>query len=107
MTDNASLPTKINQETARYPWRDLLKYFASGTVIEVQHDLDLVAVACLMAEDRASEIQALLHTGKIARMSDQQAQNWLDLDLEVWTVVVKPWILVQYQSETGVAADMH
>ncbi|MEI6545293.1 MAG: DUF2288 family protein [Methylococcales bacterium] len=31
----------------------------------------------------------------MALVSDQQALAWLEVDADVWAVVVKPWILVQ------------
>jgi hypothetical protein len=32
---------------------------------------------------------------RVARVSDEQAKAWLDADASLWTVVVKPWLLVQ------------
>ncbi|MDE2428874.1 MAG: DUF2288 domain-containing protein [Burkholderiales bacterium] len=92
---NDALRSKINMETATFPWSELLRHFASGNVIAVQSGLDLVDVAAHMANDNATEIGALLAEGKISKVSDAQAQLWLEQDISLWTVVVKPWILVQ------------
>lgn len=95
MTDINILRNKINLETAAYPWSELLRHFASGAVLVVKPGLDLVEVALLMAQDHADEIAALLGEGYLAKVSDEQAQAWLEQDAQHWTVVVKPWILVQ------------
>lgn len=92
------LRIKINQETARFPWSELLKHFASGNVLAVAPELDLVEVALHMANDHAAEIQTILSAGQLYKVSDEQAKVWLENDLELWTVVVKPWILVQHRT---------
>ncbi|MFZ6757317.1 DUF2288 domain-containing protein [Undibacterium sp. Ji50W] len=93
------LRTKINLETASFPWSELLRHFAGGTVLVVAGDQDLVEVALHMAEDRAEQIAALLDSGQLARVNDAQAKEWLEQDRQLWTVVVKPWILVQHRVE--------
>ncbi|MEB0140612.1 MULTISPECIES: DUF2288 domain-containing protein [unclassified Undibacterium] len=95
MPDTHLLHAKINGETARCPWRDLLKQFASGSVIALAPGLDLVAVALLMTRDDSAAIAGLLAVGQLAKVSDAQAQQWLEQDCQVWSVVVNPWVLVQ------------
>ncbi len=97
-SESALLRTKINQETATYPWQELQRQFATGQVIAVASELDLVEVAAMMADDRASEFATLLQTGQVAKVSDSQAQLWLEQNAQLWTVVVKPWILVQQRA---------
>ncbi|MFZ6862104.1 DUF2288 domain-containing protein [Undibacterium sp. Ji67W] len=99
MSEELSLRTKINQETAKFPWSELLKQFATGNVIAIDADLDLVDIAQAMATDNTAIIAPLLNAGKIAKVSDAQAQTWLEQNLMLWTVVVKPWILVQHNTE--------
>lgn len=89
------LRAKINQETAKIPWGDLLRFFARGRVIQVNRGLDLVEVAALASGNRTDEIEAWMSTGKIATVSDEQAQHWLRIDALLWAVVVKPWVFVQ------------
>ncbi|MFZ6771816.1 DUF2288 domain-containing protein [Undibacterium sp. SXout7W] len=95
MDNNELLRKKINLETATFPWSELLRHFATGNVIAVESTLDLVDVAVAMANDDANVVGQLLSSGKIAKVSDTQAQLWLEQDLNLWTVVVKPWVLVQ------------
>ncbi|MBI3286137.1 MAG: DUF2288 domain-containing protein [Burkholderiales bacterium] len=95
MSADEILRTKLNQETARYPWKELLRHFAAGNVIAVAAQLDLLEVALCMANDDAAQIGAWLAAGQIAKVSDAQAQSWLEQDASLWSVVVKPWVIVQ------------
>lgn len=99
--DNAALRAKINGETSRMPWRELLRFFASGGVIVVDDTLDLVEVALRFANDDKPAVAGWLDSKRIARVSDQQASDWLAADLSLWAVVVKPWILVQLEKPQG------
>lgn len=90
--------TRVNQETARIAWKELLRFFAAGTVIAVNPGLDLVDVAFQMSQDNKAQVEAWLTTGKIARVSDDLAREWLEADAMLWAVVVKPWIVVQYSA---------
>jgi len=100
------LYAKLNQETARLPWRELLRHFASGSVIVVSDGMDLIEVAARMATDDAKAMAAWLENGSVARATDDQAQAWLAADLDMWTVVVKPWVLVQQRKEPA-AKSLH
>lgn len=89
------LRAKLNQETARMPWKELQRYFAGGTVIAVSHELDLVEVAARIANDDKAAVSQWMSENRIAKVSDEQALAWWDADIVLWAVVVKPWILVQ------------
>jgi hypothetical protein len=99
MTDpnkpNELLRTKLNQETAKMPWKELQRYFAAGMVIAVSHELDLVDVAVHVANDDKEAVARWMSENRIVKVSDVQALSWWDADIMLWTVVIKPWILVQ------------
>jgi hypothetical protein len=92
------LYAKINGETSRMQWTELLRFFAAGTVIAVSDDLDLVDVAMRIANDDKNAVQQWMTEGRVGKVSDAQASAWLDADATLWTVVVKPWILVQQRA---------
>jgi hypothetical protein len=94
---HAQLRATLNGETARFQWKELQRFFAAGLVIAVADDLDLVEVALRVATDDRDAIAQWLQEWRVARASDAQAQAWLDRDAALWTVVVKPWILVQHE----------
>jgi hypothetical protein len=93
--NDTDLRLKINRETARLPWAELQKHFAAGTVVFVAAGLDLVDVAVRISHDDKASISQWMADGKVAKVSDQQAQAWLEAGAELWTVVVSPFILVQ------------
>jgi hypothetical protein len=92
---DALLRAKLNQETARMQWKDLQRYFAAGMVIGVSPELDLVEVAARVAMDDKDAVARWMRENRLAKVGDTQAAAWWDADITLWTVVVKPWILVQ------------
>ncbi len=89
------LRAKLLGETATAPWRELQRFFAQGAVVSVEPGLDLVEVGLAMSRDRAGLFQAWLAVGQVTLTTDAQARAWLDTDAHLWTLVIKPWILVQ------------
>ena len=63
------LNDKLNLETARIAWADLQVYFARGAAVYVAPELDLVAVARLVADDDGREIARLMAEGKFGMVS--------------------------------------
>ncbi len=94
---DTELRDKVNRETARLPWTELIKHFAAGTVVWVADELDLVDVAVRISHDDKQNIATWMTAGKIAKVSDQQAQTWLDTNASLWACVVSPFILVQQE----------
>ena len=82
-------------ETSKIAWKDLQRFFASGSAVFVAPSLDLVDVAYQLSIDNKIQVAQWLQNNEVALVSDQQAINWVETDAEVWAVVVKPWILVQ------------
>lgn len=89
------LHARLIQETSRIAWKELLRFFAAGTVIAIAPGLDLVDVAVQFSNDNKTQVEQWLAAGEIGKVSDEQAKAWLESDAEVWAVVVRPWILVQ------------
>ena len=92
------LRAKINLETSRIAWKELLRFFASGTVIAVSPELDLVEVATLISADSKTQIEEWMSANMLGKVPDEQARTWLENDVLLWSVVVKPWILVQQRT---------
>jgi hypothetical protein len=94
---DTELRDKINRETARLPWSELLKHFAQGNVVWVANELDLVEVALRIAHDDKPNITKWMQQGMLAKVSDQQCQSWIEADAQLWTTVISPFILVQQE----------
>ncbi|GGX86949.1 DUF2288 family protein [Massilia dura] len=96
---DTELRQKVNRETARLPWSELTRHFASGNVVWIADELDLVEVAVRIAHDDKASVGQWMAAGQIAKVSDRQAQEWLETDALLWASVVSPFILVQQQKK--------
>ena len=86
---------KLNQETARIPWSELEKHFASGNVVYVSPELDLIEVAYQVSLDNKTAVETWVKAQQMAPASDEQAAQWYADQSELWVVVVAPLVLVQ------------
>jgi hypothetical protein len=86
---------ELNIQTAKITWRELEVFFANGVVIYVSSKLDLIDVALEMSLDNKIQIEEWMSDNMVHKVSDQQAQSWLNDEIILWSVVVKPWVLVQ------------
>lgn len=91
---------KVHLETSQVVWKDLQRFFASGQAIAVSDELDLVEVAYQVSRDNKCLVEQWMSENKLGKVSDSQAQKWFDSDALLWTVVIKPWVLVQFRQET-------
>lgn len=94
-SESEALRAKLNRETSRMPWQELLRYFAGGSVIAVSDDLDLVDVAMRFTQDDKPAVAQWLTEKRLGQVTDDEAKQWLEADVALWTVVVRPWVLVQ------------
>jgi hypothetical protein len=86
---------RINAETARIVWPELQRFFALGHAVAVAPHLDLVEVAYQISCDNKTQMEQWIKDGDIGVVADTQAIEWLALDALMWSVVVRPWVLVQ------------
>ncbi|MCP4001182.1 MAG: DUF2288 domain-containing protein [Gammaproteobacteria bacterium] len=86
---------RINGETAKIGWSELQRFFAQGHAVAVSSELDLIDVAYQMSCDNKEQLEAWMELGHVKAVSDAQAIEWLEADSLMWSVVVRPWILVQ------------
>lgn len=96
---NDLLRTKLNLETSRIAWKELLRFFAAGSVVVVNESLDLLEVAVEISNDNKAQIEQWMSEQLVGLATDAQAKSWLEADASLWTVVVRPWILVQQATE--------
>lgn len=90
-----TVKAKLNLETAQVAWTELQRFFAQGSVIWVDESLDMIEVAHCIAQDDSGAIKAWMDKDLLARVKDEQAKRWLSDDTWLWSVVIKPFILVQ------------
>ena len=94
MTDEITKESLL-LETSTVPWHELQRLFASGVVISIAGDIDLIETAYLMVQDDRAAIEALMKENKIHHVTNEQAKAWYAENTLLWSVVVKPWVLVQ------------
>jgi hypothetical protein len=92
---------KLNLETGEVSWRELERHFASGRLISVDANLDLVDVAFQFEKDNKLQLEQWLTSGEVQPVSDDQAHDWHADQAVLWAVVVKPWVLVQVRIESN------
>ncbi len=85
----------LNLETNKVAWEELQRFFASGVALFVNDTLDLIDVAIHMAKDKQEQVVQWMENGLVAPVTDEQAKAWEEADAEVWSVVVRPYVLVQ------------
>jgi len=95
LTPEEEARARILGETAKIGWGELQRFFAAGHAVAVHPDLDLIEVAYQMSQDNDELVKGWLDSGKVKAVSDAQAIEWLEANALMWTVVIKPWILVQ------------
>ncbi len=85
----------IRNEIGLIAWKELARFFAQGTAVAVNIELDLADVALQFSRDNTAAVSAWMKEGKIARVSDELAGAWFDAGATVRAIVVNPWVLVQ------------
>ncbi len=93
--DHNTLKAKLNLETARIPWEALQQHFAAGMLVNVSPKLDLVDVGFQLSQDNKTQFETWLANGDLQPVSDQQARIWYHQKANLWSLVIKPWVLVQ------------
>jgi hypothetical protein len=86
---------KLFSETAQIEWSELQRFFASGVLLKVARDIDLVSVAEAVASDDTKQVTAWLSSGMLERTTAETAADLAERNPELWAVVVSPWVCVQ------------
>jgi hypothetical protein len=93
--DEVSTRDKINAETSKIAWQELQRFFAQGHAVAVSPELDLVDVAYQMSFDNKAVLEGWMQAGQVGQVTDAQALEWLEANALMWSVVIRPWVLVQ------------
>lgn len=86
---------KIVGETAKAPWKEIERFYAQGMLILVDKSLDLVEVGFAISSDDSKQVKQWMESNLLIRQFDQQAIEWEKNNTDLWTVVIRPWILAQ------------
>jgi hypothetical protein len=78
------LREEFHKQTARIQWHDLQTNYAHGSVVRVGDSLDLLEVAVQLGLDNTEQFQQWIADGKIAAVSETEAQAWYESNPELW-----------------------
>ncbi len=91
-----SLHNKLLGETARISWPELERLFASGRLVRVGPELDLIVVGEAMAADDSAQLKRWMQQEQAGLLDDDTARRWAENpDCDLWALVISPWVLVQ------------
>ena len=86
---------ELNIQTAKISWKELEIFFAKGSAIYVSSKLDLIDVGLEIFLDNKIKIKQWISDDMVSKVSDYQAEAWTNSDATLWSLVIKPWVLVQ------------
>ena len=89
------LRLRLNHETSQITWTCLERFFAQGRTRLVDPKLDLVEVGVQIIRDNNKLIEQWVKSGALRTISNHTAKQWINENILVWSVVVRPWVLVQ------------
>ena len=97
MNENSTeaLRENIKKEIGIIAWTALARFFAAGTAVAVDAELNLADVAFEFSQNNTAALQQWKNSGKVSRVSDEQAKTLFAADATVAAVVISPWVLVQ------------
>ena len=101
-SDELTPYAKLLTETARLSWAEIERFFAAGNVVEVAAEMDLIEIALAFADDDKDCVRRWMQAEQVGLLRDESAAVWAaNPELELWGVVVNPWVLVQQRSTAG------
>ena len=97
MNDNSdeTLRSAIKEQIGIIAWKSLARFFAGGTAVAIDAELDLADVAFQFSQNNRAIVEQWMSAGKINKVSDEQAKRWFETDAIVAAIVISPWVLVQ------------
>ena len=92
----AEISEKFAQDLAEVDWKALRIHLQRDALILVDEQLDLIEVACRVANDDATEVGAWIAQGRLAKPAAEQLSSWeTQLDKPFRMLIAAPYILVQ------------
>jgi hypothetical protein len=86
---------ELKKEVGVINWKELERFFASGKLIIINNDLDIIDVAYKFNIDDSDLISSWIESDKLGFVTDEQAKSWSKVNKEFTCIVVAPWVLIQ------------
>jgi len=94
-TTDEALRRTIKEEIGIIAWTSLARFFAGGTAVAIDAELDLTEVSFQFSQNNRAAVEQWMRQGKLSKVSDEQAKKWFETDATVAAIVISPWVLVQ------------
>ena len=88
--NDEELHQALNLETGKINWSELQRQYASGRLIKISSELDLIETAMKFVRDDKHAIQQWMTDEKVILATDEDARIWHEKQAEFWSVVVAP-----------------
>ena len=86
---------ELKKEVGVINWKELERFFASGKLIIINNDLDIIDVAYKFNIDDSDLISSWIENDKLGFVTDEQAKSWSKVNKEFTCIVVAPWVLIK------------
>tara|TARA_B100002019_G_scaffold173149_1_gene149640 strand:+ start:1832 stop:2146 length:315 start_codon:yes stop_codon:yes gene_type:complete len=90
-----SNPRDLKKEVGVINWKEVERFFASGKLIVINDDLNIIDVASKFNTDDSDQIGSWIENDKLGFVTDDQAKSWSNVNKEFACIVVAPWVLIQ------------
>ncbi len=94
------LRNKFEDEIGPADWKSLRAHFVRDAIIIVDASLDLIEVGIEAADNKTDRIEAWINGGMLTKPSPEDARVWEKGEIELLSIIVAPFVLVQHQSLT-------
>jgi hypothetical protein len=91
-----ALRRKLQDELDTVDWRALRIQMRRDSVILAAAELDLVEVACCVAQDRAGDVAGWIDAGQLRKPTAEELAAWeRNMEKTFRMLVVAPYVLIQ------------
>jgi len=90
-----TLREEFEKDRGIIEWSTLSKFFASGLVILLTDEMDIVEAAVNIGLDNTEQVKTWMDENKIVKISDDKAKALYDEQAFIEALVVAPWVLIK------------
>mgnify|MGYP001573588148 FL=1 len=93
--DQSSDAEKLEKYTGDVDWSYLRPHYEAGSMIYVDHALDLKKAGLAFANDDKAQVQAWLKSGDLVQPCELHAKHWAESGTHFNAMIVRPFVLAQ------------
>ncbi len=89
------LKKKLAEELCEVDWADLKTHLTRGSLVLVDHNLDMVDVGLLLAEDKKEEVEKLIQKNWIKKPGLEDVEDFEARSPKFYFLIISPFVLIQ------------